>query len=95
MAGERSPSDQPNASAGAADLFDQLLVPRPIEDDDDQIADGPVQPARDRLQILGDARVEVDETFGGRADDQLLHVAIRCIEEAAFVRSCQHCDRPG
>ena len=32
-------ADQPDARAGRADLLDELLVSRPIEDDDDEILD--------------------------------------------------------
>ena len=55
--------DQPDARAGAADVLDQLLVARAIEDDDDEVLDLAVEALGDRLQVLLDGRVEVDRAL--------------------------------
>ena len=86
-------ADQPDARAGASDVLDQLLVARPVEHDDDQVGHRAVQPLRNRVEILLDRRVEVDRTARGRADDDLLHVAVGCLQEATAGRGRQHRDR--
>ena len=78
--------DQPDARAGAADLLDQLLVARPVEHDDDQVA-SPGAPRRLAidLQVLLRRRVEVHGALGRRPDDDLLHVAVGRVQQAALV----------
>ena len=41
-------TDQSDARARGADLFDELLVPWPVEDDDHEILDAPSERLRDR-----------------------------------------------
>ena len=56
-------ADQPDARAALADLGDQLLVARPIQDDHDQVVDVAAEALRDRLQVVLDGRVDVDLPF--------------------------------
>ena len=86
-------ADQANAGAGRADVVDELLVARPVEHDDDQILDAAAQTAGDGLQVLVHRRVEADVILRARTDDQLLHVEIGRVQQAAAVRRRQHGDR--
>jgi len=76
-------ADQANASARGANLVDQLRVPRPIEHDDDEIFDPAAVCLRNRPKIEANRRVEVDHVASARADDELLHVNVRRMEQAA------------
>ena len=49
----------------------------------------------DRPQVLAHRRVDVDEVLGAGADDQLLHVEIGRVQQAAFVGRGQHRDGIG
>ena len=53
---------------------DQLLVPRPVEDADGDVADRALLRLGDAPDVLGDRRGDVDDVGGGRAGGQLLHV---------------------
>ena len=88
-------ADQLDARAGGADVGDQLLVPRPIEDDDHQILDVAAEAPGDRLQVRLHRRVEVDGVPRRRPDDDLLHVAVGRVQQAALVRRGQHGDGAG
>ena len=55
----------------------------------------PLQAARDRLQVVLDAGVEVDRVPRGRTDDDLVHVAVGRVEETAPIGGGEHRDRPG
>ena len=87
--------DQANARARLADIGDQLLVARPVEDHDHQVVHPALQPPRDGLQILLDRRIQIHRAFGGRADDDLLHVAVRRVQQPARLGGRQHRDGPG
>ncbi len=86
-------ADQPDARAGRADIVDQLLVPRPIEHDDDQVLDVALEAAGDRAQVVGYRRVQADGVLGARPHDQLLHVQVGRMEQAAALGRGQHRDR--
>src|SRR5213076_2173350 len=64
--GEVAVADQLDARAGLADVGDQLLVARAVEDDDDQVLDVAPERAGDRLQVLVDRRVDVDRPLRRR-----------------------------
>ena len=96
MPAERSPSEIRRMRAPAARIsLDQLLVARPVEHDHDQVLDVALEAARDRLQVLRDRRVQADRVLGARADDQLLHVEIGRVQQAAARRRREHGDRVG
>src|SRR5207247_5671534 len=86
-------ADQLDACAGLADVGDQLLVARAVEDDDDQVLDVAPERAGDRFQVRLDRRVDVDRPLGRRPDDDLLHVAVGRVQEAALVGGGEDGDR--
>ena len=88
-------ADQTNARAGRADVGDQLLVARPIEHHDDEIVHLAVERPGNRLQVVGNRRVDVDRVLRGRRDDELLHVEIGRMEEPAAFGGGEHRDRAG
>ena len=53
-------ADEPDARARLADVGDEPLVARPVEDDDHEVVDLAVERLRDRLQVVLDGRVDVD-----------------------------------
>ena len=68
--------DEVDPRAGLADVLDQLLVTRSVEDDDREVVDLASQRLRDDLQVLLHRTVDVDLPFRRRPDDELLHVGI-------------------
>ena len=86
-------ADQLHPGAGLADLGDQPLVPRAVEDDDRQLAHVAVERPGDAGQVGGDGPGEVDLAGRGRRHDELLHVGVRRLEQAALLG--QRDDRDG
>ncbi len=78
MAPATSPSVMNLIRAPAcADLVDQLLVPRAVEDADRDVAGRAVLGLRHSLDVLGDRGGDVDDVRGGRPGRDLLHVEDR------------------
>ncbi|KAG1647663.1 hypothetical protein GQR58_030425 [Nymphon striatum] len=73
-AGDVAVGNQPDTSPSRADLFDQLVVARPVEDHGGQVANTFALRARDAMQVLGDGGVEVDGADALRADRDLFHI---------------------
>ena len=88
-------ADQTNARAGGADVGDQLLVPRPVEHDHDQVLDAAAERLRDGAQVEPHRRVEIDDVARARADDQLLHVEVGRVQQPAAFRRREHGQRVG
>ena len=59
----------------------------------DQILHLAVEPLRDRFQVVCHRRVEVDRALARRADDDLLHVEVGRMQQAAVLARGQHGDR--
>ena len=91
--GQVAVADQPDARAGRTNLLDERLVPRPIEHDHDQVLDPAAQRLGDGAQVEAHRRIEIDDVARARADDQLLHVDVRRVEQAALLRRRQHGQR--
>jgi hypothetical protein len=70
-------------------------VARAVEDHDDQVVDAALESPRDRLEVVLDRRFEVDGALGGGSDDDLLHVAIGRVEQAAGLGGGEHGDGAG
>ena len=70
-------------------------MPRPIEDHDREIVDLAVERIGDDLQVLRHRSIEVDLALRRCADDELLHVRVRRMEEAATFGSGEDRDRVG
>src|SRR4051812_22437154 len=88
-------ADQSDPRAGRADIGDQLLVPRTIEHDDDEVLDVAAERLRDRGEVFRRRRVKADGGLRARADDQLFHVEIRRMEQPALARRGEHRDGVG
>src|SRR4029078_13013776 len=88
-------ADETNARAGRPDVGDQLLVAFAVEHDNDEILDLATETPGDRFQVLVDRRIEADVVLRTRSHDQLLHVEIRRVQQAALIRRGEHRDRVG
>ncbi len=87
-------ADQADPGPGPADVLDQLLMARAVENDDDHFVDRPVERTGDGFEVLRDGGVEVDEPARLRPDNDFLHVAIGRAQQAAAVGGREHGDRP-
>ena len=87
--------DQPDARAGFADIGDQLLVPRTVEHHHDQVVYSALQAPGNGLEIVLDRGVQIHGALGSRTDDDLFHVAIRCVQQSAALGGRQHGDGAG
>src|SRR3546814_19631491 len=79
--------DQRDAAADGAQLGDQRLVARAVGDADDDVARRAALLARDRLDILAHALVQIDVV--GRiagADSPLVHIDVGGVEQASLLR---------
>src|SRR5581483_5218777 len=85
--------DEVDARTGRADVVDELLVPRPVEDDDGEVLNLAPERVRHDLEVLGDRPIHVDLALRGRADHELLHVRVGRVEQAAALRHRHHRDR--
>ena len=83
-AGDVAVADQADAGARLADLRDQLLMARPVEDQRDQIADLDILGPGQIGEVLARRGVDVDHLLGqAAADRDLVHVGVGRVEEAA------------
>ena len=85
-------ADQADARAGFANIGDELLMPRAVEHHDDQIVHAALQPPGDGFQVVLHRRVQIDRAFRRRADDDLFHVAVGRVQQAAALGCRQHGD---
>ena len=88
-------ADQPDPGSRLANLGNQLLVPRPVEHDDDQVLDVAVHAFGNVLQVVDHRRVEIHGAFAGGADHDLFHVAVGRVQQSATFGSGQHRDGAG
>ena len=91
--GQITIANQSDAGAGGADVGNQLLVPRPIEDDHHEILDLASEAAGNGFEIVPRRRVEIDGFLRAGTDHQLLHVQIGRVQQTAAVRGRQHRNR--
>ena len=83
--------DEADAGAGLPDLFDDLLVPRPVQDADGDVGDGGVLRLGDPPDVLRDRRGQVDLACRVRADGELFHVEHRGgVEHRATLGDREH-----
>src|SRR5438105_6624925 len=68
-------------------------MPFAIEDHDGQLIDVALKRLGDLIQILLHRFLETYEVGRSRADDDLVHVDIGCVEEAPFFRGRENGDR--
>ena len=94
IAADRSPSPMSLIRApGGADLGDQPLVPRPLQDDHGDVADPPPQRFRDAAQVLGGRLADVDLARDHGPHAQLLHVGVRRVGQPTRLRRGEDGDR--
>ena len=80
-----------HARAGLADLGDQVVVARAVQDHDAELLDGLLEPRRELLEVLGRGRVDVDRAAPARPDGDLLHVDDRAgVEHRAALGQRDH-----
>ena len=56
-------ANETDTRAGGPDLVDEAGVPRPIENDHDQVFDAAPERLRDRTQVETDRRIEIDDVI--------------------------------
>ena len=76
-------ADQLDPGAGRADLGDERLVARPLQDDDRDVVDAAAQGRRDPAQVLRRRRGDVHLARHHGPDAELLHVAVGGVQEPA------------
>src|SRR5262249_39706358 len=85
-------ADQLDSRSGSANVGNEFFVAWTVKHDDDQVFYVTTQALGDVLKIVGDGSVEFDGVLAGRADDDLVHVAIRCVEQATTLGSGKDSD---
>ena len=83
-------ADQPNAGTRLANLPDQLLVARAVQNDDGEVVHVAVESTGDTLQVFRHRQVKINLAAAGRADDDLFHVAVGGVQETALLRRGQN-----
>ena len=92
--GDVAVADQVDARARLAQLADQLVVAVALEHDDGHLGDVEPLRLRDRADVLGRARVDVDRVRRLRPDRDLVHVERRAgVEHRAALGDGDHGDR--
>ncbi len=94
------PTDRRRRSGGCARRWSRIssisvLVTRTIEHDDDEVLDAAAERLRDRAQVEAHRRVEIDDVARARPDDELLHVDVGRVQQAAVLGRRQHGQRIG
>ena len=90
--------NEADACAGSPNILDQPGVPGAVQNHHHQVLHVAVQPLGDGPEVVLDRGVDIDDPLGGGADDDLLHVAIRSIQQPALFGAGQHRNgsgRPG
>ncbi len=85
--------DQLDARARRADLLDQVVVARTVEDDRSDVVDHAAERVGDRADVVADRAVERDLPARARADRHLAHVHVGQRRQRAARRGGDHRDR--
>jgi hypothetical protein len=88
-------ADQLDPAPAGADLLDQRLVARSLEDHDGDVADAPPQLGGDPCEVLARRQADVDPAGRDRPDAELLEVRVGGVEEAALLGRGEDRDRAG
>src|SRR5581483_7589937 len=91
--GEIAVADQFDARAGFADLRDEIVMTLAIEYDDGQFVDVALECFGELAEVFGDGLLEIDILRGRGTDDELVHVDIGCVQQAALFGSGEDGDR--
>ena len=67
-------------------------MPRPLEDDDGDVACVPAQRARDGAHVVRGALADIHVPCDGRTDAQLVEVGVGGVEQPALLRGGEHGD---
>ena len=96
IAADRSPSPMSLIRAPAARTSAiSVVVARPLEDDDRDVADPPAERLGDPAEVLGRRLADVDLAGRDRPDAQLLEVRVGGVGQAAGLRRREDGDRAG
>ena len=82
--------DQLDARPGVADLLDQVVVARPVEDDRRDVVRAAAECLRDREDILAHRSQQVDRAARTRSDRELPHVHVGQLQERAGLPDGDH-----
>ena len=88
--GQVAVRDELDAGAGGADVGDQLLVARPVQDHDGDVPRPATQPLGDRPDGGLDGVVDRNVSDHLRSHDQLAHVGVRRVQQATRLCRSQH-----
>jgi len=66
---------------------------RTIENNDGQIFHVPTQTPRNIFQVFFNRSIDIDHSARRRTDNDLVHVNVRCVEQAATLSGRQDSDR--
>ena len=96
MPADRSPSPISRMRApGRPDIGDQLFVARAVEHHHGELVHLAAEAARDRAQVLAHRGIEIDQMLRARPDDELLHVDVGRMQQAAALGGGEHGDGVG
>src|SRR5690606_34923147 len=91
--GKVAVGNEPDARPGLPHISDKLLVPRPVKTDHRKIIHVTAESASDVLKVLADGGFYIDRSPARWADDDLVHVNVRSVKQAAAFGSGKHRDR--
>ena len=91
--GQVAIADQLNARSGLPDIGDQLFVTRAVEHHHHQVVHAAMQAASNVLQVVGNGSVQFYRILARRPHDDLFHIAVGGMQEAALFRRGQNRDR--
>ena len=83
--------DETDACAGFSGFADDAFMSFTIKDNNGEIRDFTIHRFRHAGQVFSDRCIDIDASLRSRTDADLLHIHIRCVEQAAF--RCNSKDR--
>src|SRR5690606_11458781 len=88
--GKVAVGDQADACAGGTDVGHELFVTRAVEANDREIIDIPAEPAGNVTEIVLNRRIDIDGALTRGADDDLVHIDVRRVEQPAAFSGSEH-----
>ena len=94
--GDVAIADKAEGGARVPHLLDELGVARTVEDADGDLAQLQAFGQRQRLEVVGRRRIEIDQAFGkARPDGDLVHIDGGHLQQAAALGDGKHRERIG